>query len=89
MKKIIVNVLLFGVLALIVGYLSFGKVGGRYVEVVRLLRPPENIFASMGNALVGLAEVRRNILLSGLFGGLFGLVVAIAPIRRNSRRRKK
>jgi hypothetical protein len=89
MKKIVLNVLLFGVLALVGGYLSFGKMGGRYVEITRLLFPPENVFESLGNALTGLAEVRRNILLSGLAGALFGLVVAVAPIRRSGRRRRR
>ena len=89
MTKIILNILLFGMLALIIGYLSFGKVGGHYVEIAKLLRPPENIFESWGNALVGIAEVRRNILITGLVGVLFGLLVALAPIHRSTRRRRK
>jgi hypothetical protein len=89
MRKIILNILLFGALALIIGYISFGKVGGHYVEIAKLFRPPENIFESWGNALVGVAEVRRNILITGLAGALFGLLVTLVPIRRRGGRRRR
>jgi hypothetical protein len=48
MRKIIPSILLFGLLALIGGYLSFGKGSGYYLEIARLLRPAGNVFESWG-----------------------------------------
>lgn len=85
MKKPISFVVLLGVAGLVVGYLLFGKGPAGYVRIIDLLSPPKSGLAGVGQrvlgAIQGIAEIRRNILASGVVGAALGLVASIAANR--------
>lgn len=80
MRNPIVSALLFGVLGLVVGYLIFGRTGGSFVPVLDLIRLPDNIFQELGQAVRGIREIRRNILIAGGVG--LGVGLLYSALRR-------
>ena len=86
MNKAISSVVVLGVVGLIVGYFLFGKTGGgNYVSIGDLFRPARSGLAGLGQrlseAVRGIEEMRRNILISGLVGAVVGLVAGLAMNR--------
>lgn len=81
MRNPLTAALLFGVLGLVVGYLIFGRVGGSFVPPLDLVRMPDNIFQELGQAVRGIQEVRRSILISGGVGVAVGILYS-AFVRR-------
>jgi hypothetical protein len=75
-SKIVPSVVLFGVLGLVAGYLIFGRVAGSYVPLQSLIMPAEGGLARFGQALRGIPEIRRNILVTGAAGAVVGAIYA-------------
>lgn len=90
MKRIITIAVIGGVAGLIAGYVIFGSIAGQRVSIQALVSFGSG--AGFGNALrraagdvLGISEVRRNILLTGAAGAGAAVIASIfAP--RNRRR---
>ena len=82
MSKIITFALVLGALGLVVGYLIFGKIAGEYVALGTLLGTSRDLMSRLGNALVQVSDIRRNILLSGAAGLGIGVVAGALMARR-------
>ena len=77
MKNIVVSAIILGIVGLVAGYFLFGKIGNHYISLQNLIIPSESVLKQLGNTLIGVDEARRNILISGGVGAVFGIVVGI------------
>lgn len=75
MKKTLL-VLAFAISGLIVGYLIFGKWGGRYVEFGTLFSFGGNGFQSALRSLSGIEDMRNKVLMCGGAGAVVGVLLA-------------
>ena len=80
MGKILSGALILGIIGLGIGYLIFGRVGGEFIAVQTLFSPPDNILSELGQKITGVAEARRNILISGAAG--LGLGAILGAVRQ-------
>jgi len=80
MRSPLGSALVFGVLGLVAGYLIFGRVGGSFVPVTDLVQMPSSTFEEFGQAVRGIGEIRRNILISGAVG--LGIGVLYGGVRK-------
>lgn len=87
MKRLIVRTILGAIVGLVVGYFLFGEVAGVRLSIGDLI--PSGGTAGIGGAirnaaqdLVGISEVRRNILLAGAGGAGVGIVGSLFGGRR-------
>jgi len=76
MKKPLL-ILGFALSGLIVGYLIFGKWGGRYVDLGTLFSFGGNGFQSALRSLSGIEEIRNKILMCGGAGAVLGLLLSL------------
>jgi len=86
MNRTVSSAVVLGVIGLIVGYLLFARTGGgNYVSIGDLFSPARSGLAGLGQRLTeavrGIVEIRRNILISGLVGVVVGLVAGLAMNR--------
>lgn len=75
MGKIVSSALLFGLAGLIAGYFLFARVGNSYIDLSTLILPGEGLLKQLGNAIRGVEEIRRKILISGGAGLLAGACI--------------
>lgn len=75
MKKTLL-VLAFAVSGLIIGYLIFGKWGGRYVSVDTLFSFGGNGFQSALRSISGIEDIRNKVLMCGGAGAVLGVLLA-------------
>jgi len=71
----ILSVAGFTVFGLIAGYAYFGKWGGDYVSLKTLFSFGGNGFQNAFRSISGLEEMRNNILLCGVAGGVLGILL--------------
>jgi hypothetical protein len=93
LDRMVLLIVVFAVVGLIAGYFLFGKVLGRYVSVSLLLTGQksglEGIANAVRGAVLGIEEIRRNVLISGAVGAFLGLLVSLVPIEmRHGRKRR-
>jgi len=84
-KNTISLIVVLGIIGLIVGYFIFAKSGSSYLPVDEIIgAKANNLGQGIGNLFHGvdLAQVRSNILYSGLAGAGLGLVIGILSRRR-------
>jgi len=84
-KNTISLIVVLGIIGLIVGYFIFAKSGSSYLPINEIIgAKANNLGQGIGNLFHGvdLAEVRSNILYSGLAGAGLGLVIGILSRRR-------
>lgn len=77
MKNIVSSVLVLGILGLVAGYFLFAKVGNSYIDVQVLIAPGDTVLQKLGNAIRGVEEIRRKILITGGAGAVLGLVIGL------------
>ena len=77
MRKIILSAIILGVVGLVAGYVLFGKIGNSYISLQNLIIPSKSVLKQLGNTLIGVDEARRNILITGGVGAVFGIIVGI------------
>lgn len=77
MRNIVLSAIILGIVGLVAGYFLFGKIGSNYISLQNLIIPSKSVLKQLGNTLVGVDEARRNILISGGVGAVFGIVVGI------------
>jgi len=77
MKNIISSALVLGIIGLAAGYFLFAKVGGSYVDLQVLLVPGDTLLQKLGNAVRGVEEIRRKILITGAAGAVVGVVIGL------------
>ena len=82
MFRIIFFGILIGIVGLAVGYLIFGQVGGEYVEISKLIDPPQSFLDEVRETLTGIQDIRQNILISGAVGMGFGLILGATLTRQ-------
>jgi len=82
MKRILSLIIVLGLAGLAAGYALFGKTGGQYVGIDKLLFPPQNILQSLGDKIAGLEKIRQSILICGAVGAGLGLVLGLSTGRR-------
>lgn len=82
MRRIVTFALVLGVLGLVVGYFIFGKIAGQYVAVDTLLGLGDDLISRIGEAVVEVSDVRRNILISGAAGVGIGIIAGALVSRR-------
>ncbi len=76
MKSPISLALVLGIAGLVLGYFLFAKFGDSYIPVRDLLfGGGDSILKKLGNAVRGVEEVRRKMLLTGAGGAVIGLVI--------------
>lgn len=75
MKRLILNILVFGILGLFFGYLLFGKIAGDYISLKTLFQSSANPIEDLGRKISGIEKIRQNIIISGLAGGILGAVL--------------
>jgi hypothetical protein len=76
MKKALIQAVILGTVGLVIGYFIFAQSGGSYIPVQDLLFSGRgNILEKLNDALRGIEEIRRNILLTGAAGAVIGLVI--------------
>jgi len=87
MSKMIILILLFFIIGLSVGYAIFGQAGDSYIPIKNFVTFKGNhdtntlkgVMQSLGNSigetLLDMKTRRRNILITGLAGGLLGAVL--------------
>jgi len=80
MKRAGLFIFVFVIIGLVLGYLIFGRIGGEYVSLKTVFSQSENALESIGRNLVGLKQMKQNILISGGAGGVVGLILSL--IRR-------
>ncbi|MFP4010837.1 MAG: hypothetical protein ACLFUM_03990 [Spirochaetaceae bacterium] len=78
MRTLVGSAVLFGLLGLVVGYLIFGRTGGGFIPITDLVQVPDNIFQELGQAVRGIQEIRRNILIAGGIGVGVGIIYSAA-----------
>gem|GEM_PF-1124402 len=78
-------------LGLIAGYFVFGTIAGRSVSVETLLTFGGGRLRDFAESSLGVKEMRRNILLTGLGGGILGGIGSafIGNAKSKKRRKKK
>ena len=86
MKRTILLIIIVGFIGMAVGYFLFAKVGDGYIEVMRLIVPSQKFLDKLGETLLGLEKIRRNILICGAGGAVVGLVLGVATGGRKRRR---
>jgi len=91
--RVVLLVIVFAAVGLAIGYLAFGKALGGYVSVSLLLGAQKTGLEGLANAVqgavVGVEEIRRNILICGAVGAVVGLLISLAPIdMRHGRKRR-
>ncbi len=78
MKRFITPAVLFGIGGLVLGYFLFAKFGNSYIPVQDLFfSSGDSILKKLGNAVRGVEEVRRKVLLTGAGGAVLGLVLGV------------
>ncbi len=78
-------IVVLGIIGLIVGYFIFAKSGASYLPINEIIAgKAQNLGQGVGNLFKGvdIAQVRSNILYSGLAGAGLGLVIGILSRRR-------
>ena len=80
--KIILLLMIFAIIGLIVGYFIFGQINGEFVSPVDIFKSPDNFISRTINNLVGIDEIRQNILISGAIGAIMGIIIG-ATFKRN------
>lgn len=81
MSRIPIYSLIFGIVGLVAGYFLFGRIAGEYISIDNLIKPADNIFKSLGNAMIGIEQIRWNIILCGVIGVSTGTNVALLTRR--------
>lgn len=81
MRGVLSIALVLGIVGLVAGYFLFGKVAGSYVEIQALIFPSESVFKQLGNAIRGVEEIRRKILITGGAGLVVGVVIGMVRNR--------
>lgn len=81
-QKVILSGIFVGCLGLVVGYLIFGQVAGEYVEIQKLINPPQDWLQEIQETITGIGEIRQNILISGVVGVGFGLILGAIWARK-------
>lgn len=77
MKKALIFILIFAVIGLVAGYFIFGQNAlGNYVGVDKLFKFSGGELGKFGRNLSGIAEIRKNILISGGVGAIVGLIIS-------------
>jgi len=69
-------VLAFAISGLIIGYIIFGKWGGRYVSFDTLFSFGGNGFQSALRSISGIEDIRNKVLMSGGAGAVVGVLLA-------------
>lgn len=82
MRRIVTFALVLGALGLVVGYFIFGEIAGQYVAVDTLLGLGDDLISRIGEAVVEISDVRRNILISGAVGVGIGILAGALVSRR-------
>ncbi|GEM_PF-719476 len=73
--RMIFCALLLGCGGLVIGYLIFGHVGGDFIEISKLLDPPQDFLQEIEETILGIRQIRQNILVSGAIGLGLGLLL--------------
>jgi hypothetical protein len=81
-RRIVTFALVLGALGLVVGYFIFGEIAGQYVAVDTLLGLGDDLISRIGEAVVEISDVRRNILISGAVGVGIGILAGALVSRR-------
>ena len=78
--------LLCGPLGLVVGYFVFAQYQGRLINPDILFGDPKNlgeaVLQGLADAVLPIEEIRKRILISGIVGGAFGILVGILVASR-------
>jgi hypothetical protein len=81
MKNTISLALILGIAGLVLGYFLFARFGNSYIPVRDLLPGSDSIVKKIGDAIKGVEEIRRNILLTGAAGFGIGITSGILKKR--------
>ena len=76
-KGVISSAVVLGIVGLAAGYFLFAKVGNSYIGVESLISPADTILERLGDAVRGIDEIRRKILISGGAGAAVGVVIGL------------
>lgn len=92
-ERLVILTAALAVIGLIVGYLLFGKVLGKYVSVSLLLNGQKSGLQGLANAVqgavLGIEEIRRNVILCAVVGAVLGFLASLLPIEmRHGRKRR-
>lgn len=70
----ILNILVFGLIGLAIGYAAFGKIAGDYVSLKTVFSFGGNALQGAFRSLSGLEDMRNKILICGAIGALIGFL---------------
>ncbi len=70
----LLNILVFALIGLAIGYAVFGKIGNDYVSLKTVFSFGGNALQGAFRSLSGLEDMRNKILICGAIGALIGLL---------------
>ena len=84
MRNVLLLGVVLGIAGLVVGYFIFARapITGDYIAIETLLNPPAGIIGRLMENVGQFAEIRRNIVVSGVVGAVSGVVLGVLVSRR-------
>ena len=84
MRNVLLLGVVLGIAGLVVGYFIFARapITGDYIAIETLLNPPAGIIGRLMENVGQFAEIRRNIVVSGVVGAVSGVFLGVLVSRR-------
>lgn len=83
--KAISSAIAWGLIGLVVGYGIFAKFNGDYVDLDVIFAQKKGFLDNLASSIIGLDEMRKNILMCGVGGAALGLVLGVIPTGGNNK----
>jgi hypothetical protein len=81
--KAALNIAVFGIAGLVLGYAIFGKIGGEYVDLNVIFSADNNFLQKAVRSVAGVDAVRSKILWCGAIGALLSFTFQLFSEKKN------